>query len=367
MRTLIAALCAALVLIFGTSPAQASPRMYQCLIDEAVRSPVPGAILQVDGPGRRFTDASGKFQRGGRDLRVSDGFRTASSTKTVTAAVVLKLVEQGKLGLDDLISKYLDPKLIARLPYGSEITVSQLLTHTSGVFDYVKDASWYDYVLAHPQKTWSPTELVTWAIEHGTPYGKPGEVYRYSDSGYVLAALVAQDAAGMPLHRLYRELLLEPLGMKHTYLEYWERPLGPMAHPYLGDLDTHGFNPTFDTFGGGGLVSTAGDLTTFIRGLFEGKVFKDPRTLKTMLTITPQSEKAGTPYGMGIETETVADETIYGHGGFFGSFNYYSPKHRVSVTGTITQSVAVAFGPWKKLVHSTFTHAFGKPVTCPAT
>ncbi|WP_084265759.1 serine hydrolase domain-containing protein [Actinomadura macra] len=337
----------------------------RCLLDGVVAPPVPGAILTVTGPGRSFNGAAGVYVLGGRALRTADAFRTASVTKTMTATVALRLAERGELRLDAPIGRYLDPALVARIPYGSRITVRQLLEHTAGVYDYVENEEWFQYVLDHPYKTWKPRELVDWALRSGKPYFAPAQGYHYSDTGYVLAGLVIEKAAREPLHRLYRSLLLRPLKMDRTYLEWWEGHRGPRAHNYLGDRDTYDYNPTFDTFGGGGLVSTGTDLNRFMRGLFEGRVFQRPATLHAMLRPSPQSIKAGESYGLGLARTTVGGETAYGHGGFFGAFQFYVPKKRVAVTGTLTQAQPVAGRQWNQFVQDALLASIGKPPAGP--
>ncbi|MEU5863756.1 serine hydrolase domain-containing protein [Nonomuraea sp. NPDC047529] len=339
----------------------ATDEQLRCLLDGVVKPPVPGAILTVTGPGRSFDGAAGVYELGGRPLRPSDAFRAASVTKTMTAAVALQLAERGDLRLDAPIGTYLDRKLVARIPYGSRITVRQLLDHTAGLYDYVGDEKWFQYVLDHPDKTWKPLELVDWALRSGKPYFAPAKGYHYSDTGYVLAGLVIEKAARKPLHQVYRSMLLRPLKMDRTYLEHPEAPRGPRAHNYLGERDTYDFNPTFDTFGGGGLVSTGADLNRFMRGLFEGKVFKRPATLRTMVRSTPQSVKAGSPYGLGIARLTATGDAAYGHSGFFGAFQVYVPKKRVAVTGSLTQSEMVTKKQNSRFIESALRLAVGRP------
>lgn len=349
----------------ATDATDATDEQLRCLLDGVVKPPVPGAILTVTGPGRAFDGAAGVYELGGRALRSSDAFRAASVTKTMTAAVALRLAERGDLRLDAHISEYLDRKLVARIPYGSRITVRQLLDHTAGLYDYVGDEKWFQYVLDHPDKTWKPLELVDWALRSGKPYFAPAKGYHYSDTGYVLAGMVIEKAGREPLHRLYRSLLLQPLKMDRTYLEWWEPHRGPRAHNYLGERDTYDYNPTFDTFGGGGLVSTGADLNRFMRGLFEGKVFKNPATLRTMLRSTPQSVKAGSPYGLGIARLTATGEAVYGHSGFFGAFQVYLPKQRLAMTGTLTQAETVSKKQNSEFIENALRVSLGKAPTGP--
>jgi D-alanyl-D-alanine carboxypeptidase len=305
---------------------------------------IPGAALHVQAPrlGLDWEGASGLFQfDDDRPLAPSDPFRTASVTKTFTAATVLRLVEEGKLSLDDRISKYLSKDLVRRVhvldgkSYGARITIRQLLNHTSGLYDYAMDEAWFVDVLSDPQRTWTPLELVEVAIANGAPYFTPGEGYHYSDTGYILAGLVIEKVSRLKLHQAYREYLrFAELGLDDTYLEFHEAPppgAGERAHQYffVGPIDMTDWNPTFDTFGGGGLVSTAEDLSSFVRALFEGRVFEKPRTLSRMLTVSRHFD-----YALGIETKQLTGETVWTHNGFFGAFMFYLPSLDLSFGGS---------------------------------
>ncbi|MFI6600655.1 serine hydrolase domain-containing protein [Nonomuraea sp. NPDC050536] len=333
ITSVLVAAVAAAGLIAGPAHADAG---FACLVAKAAKPPVPGVILDVHGPGADYTGAAGKFAVGGRDLRPSDAFRAASVSKTFTAVTVLKLAEQGKLGLNQQIGKYLDSRLIG--VYSPKITLRQLLDHTAGFYDYATDKAWMAAVQAHPRRTWTADELVGWALRHGKPYFPAGKGYHYSDTGYVLAAKVVEKVTGQPLARAYRSLIIDPLGLKHTYLEGRDRPRvkAPLSHPYLGSVDTRGWNPSFDTHGGGGLVTTAGDLTVFARALFEGKVFARRATLDTMLTPTRQSGEEA--YGLGIQRLGSGKAALWYHPGFWGAIMGYSPGTKISLIATVNQA-----------------------------
>ncbi|MER7133493.1 serine hydrolase domain-containing protein [Streptosporangium saharense] len=364
-RTLaVVAVLVSLCLVLAAGPAAATGSGFACLVARTAKPPVPGVILGVRGPGVAYTGAAGAFEPGGRDLRPTDSFRAASVTKTFTAVTVLRLAEQGKLRLDDPISKHLDPSLVRRVhvlgghSYGARITVRQLLGHTAGLYDYATDERWIAEVAARPHRTWTPQQLVDWALTHGRPYFRPGEGSHYSDTGYILAGYVIEKVSGLPLHRAYRTLLLDPLKLRGTYLEHWERHRGaPLSHPYFGSVDARDWNPTFDTFAGGGLVTTAADLTTFFRALFEGRVFHDPATLRAMLTATPQSE--GT-LGLGIQRLASGGEVLWFHPGAWGAVAAYAPARRISVVATVNQ--AQDDGALSALLRDAYATALGKPV-----
>ncbi|GII92069.1 serine hydrolase domain-containing protein [Sinosporangium siamense] len=359
MFTRIAALLAACVtaLHILTAPASASPYGLRCLIDTwAARPEIPGVSLEVRGLGVRFREAAGLFAENGRRLRPTDAFRTASVTKSITAATLLRLAEQRKVRLDAPVSTYLD---MAKVPNGADMTVRQLLDHTAGLYDYVTDPAWREAVIADPQRTWTPDELLEWGLTRGRPYFKPGEGYHYSDTGYILAGRVIEKVYGKALHHAYRDLVFRPLGMRDTYLEHWERPRAPrpLSHAYFGEIDTRDWNPTFDTFGGGGLVSTSADLTRFARGLFEGRLFGHADTLPTMLKATPQS---GGRYSLGLVKTRLGGEEAWGHSGFFGAFFLYVPAQGLSIAGTVNQSDA----DQGELVTQAYGHVAGT-LSCP--
>src|SRR5438445_8444189 len=131
-------------------------------------------------------------------------------------------------------------------------------------------------------------EQVQFAMDHGAPYGQPGEVYHYSDTGYILLGEIVERVSGLSLAQALRSLLrYQRLGLRHTWLETLE-PTPPgtadRAHQFMGEVDTYGFDPSLDLWGGGGLAATAGEMARFTRGLFVGGVYDRRTTLDTMLT-----------------------------------------------------------------------------------
>ena len=325
----------------------------QRLLD-AARGGGPGAVLRVsmsgDGPRGVHRVASGCFQRDAtRLMKPTDQFRIASISKTFTAVVVLRLCEQRRLRLDSRISAYLDAGLVDRLnvidsvSYGPQITVRHLLTHTSGIPDYAMNADYIAAVKAHPRKRWTAMEQVEFALTHRKACAAPSESFAYADTNYVLLAMIVEDITGRSLADNYQRYILTPLRLHDTYLEGRQSPRGPgLSHAYYGVIDTTSFDPSFDTNGGGGLVSTADDLATFVTALVQGKVFDDPTTLETMLTPTPQSESAGSGYGCGVEIDERHGVRWVGHSGFFSSFMYCAPERGIVVTGTLNQVALIS-------------------------
>ncbi len=278
----------------------------------------------------------------------SRAFRTASVTKTFTAALVLLLCEQGQLALGDRLAAHLPPGLTDRIHVrdgqcrGAQITLEQLLQHRSGLFDYATCSQFRAHVALDPLRSWTPLDLLDQAVQAGAPDFAPGQGMNYSDTGYVLLAMVIEKVLGLPLAQAYRERLLEPLGLADTWLEGREAArCSSLSHAFAGAIDTAGFNPSFDTFGGGGLVSTAADLDRFITGLLSGGVFRHIDTLLHMMEGTDAAPGSGTRKtrtACGLSAFVVADHLFWGHLGHWNSFMLHSMERDISICGSFNQS-----------------------------
>ncbi|MFA6313575.1 MAG: serine hydrolase domain-containing protein [Sterolibacterium sp.] len=275
-------------------------------------------------------------------------FRTASVTKTFTAAVVLLLAEEGALAIDDAVAAYLPSGICERIhildgiSYGPRISIAQLLGHRSGLFDYATDPRFAARIAGAPSKLWSPLDLLNEALEDRLPYFRPGEGLAYSDTGYVLLGMIIEGVTGATLAAAYKKYLTDPLALKHTYLEGKEAPVDwPVSHAFAGAVDTFGLDPSFDTFGGGGLVSTAADLDSFITRLLSGAVFARDATLGAMMAGTDAAPGSGTRKtrsAAGLSAFSIAEQRFWGHLGHWNSFMLHSIEEDISICGTFNQA-----------------------------
>ena len=263
-------------------------------------------------------------------------FLIASVSKTFTSVAVLKLVEEGKLSLDDPIDRWLEPDLVARIPNGKTITVRQLLDHTSGIADY--NETDINLKEARDPDTPLPYQYGLDAGLRDSPLYEPGTNYTYSNVNYILLTLIADKAAGVPYEDYATRNILVPAGLNETFFQHTNHIPGSHMRATLpaGDGTFQDFTDCYILFdrGAGDIVSTAADLNRFHRALREGKLIN-----KTMLAhmerSTPQSGKAG--YGLGYTTSTIAPANVteQGHtGGYPGSFTfwYYLPDKDMYVT-----------------------------------
>lgn len=342
-------------------------RALQARLDRAVEEdpPVRNGVLRVDGPDWSWVGASGLADpERGVAMRPEHQFQAASITKMITATTFMTLVEDGRVELDTGIGRYLPASVTSGLhelagrSYGAEITARQLLSHTSGIADFFGDGEplpggalpFVAKMREQPDKLWDPLELIAWTKAHLRPHFRPGEGWHYADTGYVLAGLIIEAVTGQELHEVMRERLFEPLGMRHTYLLFREpaRPSLAGQEPsraYAGDMDYGTQRSVSADWASGGLVTTAEDLSRFIRAFAEDRIFRDHASRDAMLTWTPTGEH-GVQYGLGVRRFDLDQlgmpgfGELWGHTGFLKAFMLYWPKRQVSICGTLNQSAA---------------------------
>ncbi len=286
----------------------------------------PGMVVWIDAPEYLFEGASGSADIM-NDIAMSPegAFRIGSITKMFTATVILQLAEEGVLTLDDPLALWL-PEVAEQLPYSDQITLYQLLSHTSGIFSVVEhEAYWAD--LFTEMVVDEDTGIVTLDCVQRDPndtlaryvYGKdalfePGTSWYYSNTNYTLLGMIIEKAMDMPLAEAYSTQIYEPLGMESTFMDCYEDAVVDVVHGYSGFGDTMSdVTNLHESIGwsAGGIVSTAPDLIAFARGLFGGELFDDPETLVAMTTPAP-----GSSYGLGITVQ----EDYMGHAGYIAGF-----------------------------------------------
>jgi D-alanyl-D-alanine carboxypeptidase len=335
------------------------PQRLQSLLDGLVNEEdiVRNGVLLVEGPGFKWKGASGMaFPDSGLRMLPDDHFNIDSIAKIMTATIVMKLVETKKLGLDDHISAYLPDSLMQGLhvyegkSYGEEITIQHLLSHTSGIPDDWAQPKFLELIMADLERRWTPEETVEFVKTNCTPLFPPGGGFKYSDVGYNLLGLIIERVTGKPLYKVYRELVLDPLGMNHTYRPSQEepRPSIPGRGPswrYLDDLECT-LVPAVMTadWAGGGLISNTEDLNRFLRAFVRNEIFANPDTRDKMFTWVESGPYHN--YGSGI-SRVLFDESdnpehaglgeIWGHAGSSHCFMFYWPRQDVTMIGTLNQ------------------------------
>ena len=257
------------------------------------------------------------------DESADGALRIASVTKTFVACAVLRLVEQNRLALRAPLAEVVSPDSVDLLRSGgfdlTALVVDHLLTHTSGLADHASDPSYEHAMMSEPSRVWTRAEQVRRATEAG-PMAAPSTVVSYSDTGYVLLGGVLERTTGQGLGAAVRELLnLDELGLTRTWWEVDEAPrTGVLTRQQVHGQNVELVDPTLDLFGGGGLVSTTGDLARFFEAVVRGEVLGRDAT-RLLLTVT---ELPGQWPGMarGIFREEHVAPGWFSHAGFWGVY-----------------------------------------------
>lgn len=189
---------------------------------------VPGAIVSINLPGQgSWTTAMGTSNlKTQAPLNVESHMRIGSITKTFTATIILRLVEEHKLRLDDPVSKY-----HLNVPNGVHITIREMLNMTSGLFNYTEDGGFLQSLIADPERAWSPRELLTIAFSH-QPYFAPGQGWYYSNTNYIVLGLLIEQITDMPIEEIFQQDIFKPLGMVNTSFPRRTSTAIPGPHPH---------------------------------------------------------------------------------------------------------------------------------------
>lgn len=260
-------------------------------------------------------------------------FATASGTKGLTALVVMSLVEDGLIALDTTARSLLGDDLPL---IDARVTVEHLLTHRSGIGDYLDEtavADWTDYVLTVPAQDLATTEQFLRVLAGHPMQHEPGENFVYCNGGFVVLALLAERAAGVPFHDLVIDRVCGPAGMVDTaFLRADELP-ADAALGYLHDdgLRTNVFHLPVRGNGDGGIYTTAADMLALWDALFTGRVVS-PATWAAMTTPTTRAADDDMDYGLGFWLYPDGALSVHGFDAGVGFVSVRDPGGRFTFT-----------------------------------
>jgi D-alanyl-D-alanine carboxypeptidase len=253
-------------------------------------------------------------------------FRIGSNSKQFAAVAILKLVDAGKLSLTDPLSKFLPD-----YPNGQNITIHQLLSHTSGVFDYTELPGF----LRDGRADVDLPTLISKFKDH-PPDFSPGTNWKYSNSGYVLLSAVIEKAAGQPWDQVIQNSVTTPLGLKNTRLgadlSIIRGRVAGYSRGEHGEITNAPYLSMTQPVAAGALVSTVDDLYHWTRALHTGHVLP-PARYREMITPVPNASGKPTDYGYGIFVNEIRGEKMLWHGGNIPGFFTlvgYLPKSEVT-------------------------------------
>jgi D-alanyl-D-alanine carboxypeptidase len=303
----------------------ATAQRLQAILDEdlnKLRIPGMQAFIHT-ADGKTWSGTSGTTDlRRKQAMKPDDILRVGSVTKTFTAVIILKLVEEGNLSLDDTLSRWYPD-----FPNAERITIRQLLNHTSGIPEIIPLILMKSIISS---TFWQTQELVKIANRE-KPLFTPGSAFSYSNTNYILLGLIAEKVTAKTAVQLLHEIIIDPLGLQHTFFVPYEKApstLVPgwdrdLSH-FPGMLDIGVKNTSWATgaYTSGALISNASDLATFFDDLFSGALLS-PAMMKEMTTYIDApnpgfSEQTG--YGLGLMQLDIDGHELVGHvGQFMGS------------------------------------------------
>ncbi|MGZ5397006.1 MAG: serine hydrolase domain-containing protein, partial [Mycobacterium sp.] len=309
---------------------------------------VPGAVVVLRTRQGEYEATVGTTELGAQTPPAADThFRIASNTKTLTAALIVLLAQDGKLKFSDPISDY-----VAGVPDGAATTIADLLKMRSGLYNYTAAPELAEVLDSDPAKAWTPQEVLAIAFAHPREFA-PGAEYEYDNTNYALLGLVAEKVGGSPLAQQFQDRFFGPFGLEQTSLPAIDETSipAPYSHGYmygeskyaladieypaemqaamrdgtLKPVDYTNQNSSYAT-AAGGAISTADDMATWIKALLSGKVFNADFHQQWLdsLQVEDPDAPGGQKYGYGISYQRYSPTAeMYYHGGELPGFNSF--------------------------------------------
>jgi D-alanyl-D-alanine carboxypeptidase len=305
-----------------------APARLQRAADHLVADGVPGVIIMTRR-GKHVSDVvAGLADKAtGQPMRPQDRVWIGSITKTFVATVVLQLAAEGRLSLNDSVQKWLPGVITGHGYHPAQITIRQLLQHTSGIPDYISSPGFLT-----PQsfaQTWQPRQLVDLALRLGPPVHH----WLYSNTNYILLGMIIHKLTGHSPATEIRRRILAPLGLTGTSFPVTSKQIpAPYAHGYYGPTDVTNLVSPSVAWTSGAMISNVGDVARFYRALLTGQLLTrtQQRELETTIPVHDTGELFAEHYGLGIYRVQLPCGTAWGHdGGYpggFKTFAYTSPN-----------------------------------------
>lgn len=355
-------LLCALALVLGARAAEVSAAAAETALDARLQATLEQAVEELGVPGASaaavergslvWSGVAGVRTIGGPAVTPSTQFVTASVAKSFTAAMVLRLAEEGELSLGDRVSRY-----VPGLPGGRRIRIENLLSHSSGLRDYLYSREINETFAAEPDHVWTRDEVL--AAITGPLKFRPGRHHRYSNSNYIVLGAVIERVTGASIQQTFERLIAGPLGLTDSSWLYDPSLFDRGAHPYIEraggapvDQWRQGFVTTDyigEVWTDGGLATTGTDLARFGNALVAGSLL-EPRTRREMLRFRG-------PTGLGVFRYGFDGRGIVGHDGVYGGFT--AQQYTIRGTGltiAVLTNLEARFDPswaiWKRLART---------------
>ena len=322
---------------------------------QAQHTPASGLQLRIVSPHFGIDDAfaTGTYEHNGAQALVpNQPFHAASIGKLFTAVTIMQLAEEGSLDIADPVANYLAADVLAGLfvhggvAYAGEVTIGQLMEHSSGVADYFADSvdsglTVQQDITRNLDTFWTPDMLLAVSRERQHAVGTPGKQFHYSDTGYVLLGLVIEQIEQKPFHQVLADRFFVPLDMVDSYMPYRSTPTTlqplPMADAWVDGVNIRAARSISADWAGGGVVTTPNDLLRFSKALHNYSLISKGSYLR-MITMRNQF-RTGLYYGVGMMAVRFGEfswtldflpESL-GHIGILATHLWYEPLTETTI------------------------------------
>lgn len=272
-------------------------------------SNIKGMSASVYIPGQGVWTGVSGVSYSGNPITPDMRFGVGSNTKLFVSTILLILAEDSILSLDDSLSDWLPnyPNI------NPNITIRQLLNHSSGISDPFFVSPWMDTINANPTRVFTPTEVLGWV---GAPLFPAGTSFGYSNTNYILAGMIAKNATGSSISQLIRDSILTPLNMDSTFYDVEEPAIGTIAHRWWNNIDYNstsltGFNSALGC--AGSIFSTSAEMVQWYNALFNGQIINQSSLNQISNFISTGSPNQG--YGLGLFRNVTLGFPYWSHGG----------------------------------------------------
>jgi len=325
---------------------------YQAAIDGALSDTIPGVILLVEKPGFKFLGSAGLA-----DIETQTPMQTyyvmpnGSAGKKLTALLTVMLAEEGLLSLDDTLDNWLSEEILAQIENSEQITLRQLLNHTSGIYNYTDGTNHDNYYEALLVSNKEQLKTDSYALAFGlnrAAYSLPGKEYHYSNTAYLLAGLILDEVLGEHHSTAMRNRILIPFGMNSSFYGGVEKSLGDIISGYAisneyGVINT---KPFYENIGlaDAPLNSNVEDLALLLKTIVEqnghvSEYVKDQLFGESHLLETDVDYLAGfdenSSAGLGLFKNVANNKVVYHHNGLepgYSTTNIYITDSQTSIT-----------------------------------
>ncbi|MCX4542160.1 serine hydrolase domain-containing protein [Streptomyces sp. NBC_01565] len=333
--------------VSATPQGDAFPRLTPAVarqLDQVVQkvmadAKVPGVMVSLSAPGKgEYVRTFGIADKATRAPIATDMYmRIGSETKTFTVTALLQLVDEGKVGLDDPIGKY-----VSGVPNGDRITLRELAGMRSGLFNYSEDEGFFKALTSDPRRPFTPQELLDYSFKHPVLF-EPGAKFYYCNTNLILLGLVVEKMTGQNLADYVNEKVVKPAGLAHTLFPKGAEFPTPHSQGYTNQTatgkveDAADWNPSWG-WAAGAMISRLDDLKQWARVLATGELLT-PATQAQRLKVVPAAGLPDTGYGLGIFN---VDGWI-GHNGSlpgYQSLTIYLPESKATLVVLLNTDIS---------------------------